>query len=182
VREDGSVVPTGTRRTSPKVLAFLVALATWMVIVVVAAIVYSAGFRANYELKAEGRMVAGVVTSTNPGDHEYCTYQYRVDGRLYENNSDGCPNGVTVGSPIRVKYLPRDPDVAAVGDYIRGTPDSLVGGSTFVLLICTLFAIVVGRITYWGLQRTRVRTSTGGINDRGRRNFRRACSSSVDLP
>lgn len=91
------MVHTGTRRTSPKVLAFLVASATWLVIVVVAAIVYGAGFRASYDLKAEGRMVSGVAA------------------------------------------------------------DSLVGGRAFVLLICTLFAIVVGRITYWGLQRTRGR-------------------------
>jgi hypothetical protein len=96
-------------------------------------------------------MVSGVVTSTQPWNHLFCTFSYKVGGRWYENNSDGCPKGVTVGSPIRVKYLPRNPKKAAVGDYISDTADSLVGGAAFVLVICTLFVIVVGRLAYWRL-------------------------------
>jgi hypothetical protein len=104
---------------------------------------------------AAGGLITGVVTSTQPSNHLFCTYSYKVDGRLYEKNSGGRPKGVTVGSPIRVKYLPRNPNVAAVGDYISDTDDSLVGGTAFVLLICTLFAIVVGRLAYWRFTRKR---------------------------
>jgi hypothetical protein len=92
--------------------------------------------------------VTGVVTSATPFDHLYCTYGYSVGGRSYDDSSDGCPKGIAYGSQIRVEYLPSDPRVDAVGSFI-GDNEPPVAGTLFVGVICTLFAIIVGRLAYW---------------------------------
>ncbi len=130
----------------------MIACGAWVVAAIVAVVVYQAGWRANYDLATQGRIVVGVVTSTTPSDHLFCTYRYMADGRWYENGSDGCPEGVRIGSPIRVQYLPRDPQVDAVGTFI-GDREPQVAGTVLVGVICTLLAVVVGRLAYWGSQR-----------------------------
>jgi hypothetical protein len=143
------VVASRARGPRLALRAFLIGCAAWVIAVAVAVVVSQANWRANDDLGTQGRFVVGVVTSSTPSDHLYCTYSYSVRGRPYENDSVGCPAGVGFGSPIRVEYLPREPQVAAVGDYIGDTTAPLVGAILFVFVVCTVFSIIVGRLAYW---------------------------------
>jgi hypothetical protein len=145
------------RRPRLALRAILIGCAAWAIALAVAVVVYQGPSRADDDLGTKGRFVVGVVTGSTPSDHLYCTYSYRVDGRSYENNSDGCPRGLAFGSPIRVQYLPSDPRVDAVGVFI-GDKEPQVAGSLFLLLICTVFAIVIGRVAYWRFTGKWVRT------------------------
>lgn len=146
------MVKTRNHRTSPRLRAILIACGAWVVVALAAVVVYQARWRADYELGTQGRIAVGVVTSTTPSDHLFCTYRYMAGERWYENGSDGCPKGVRIGSSIRVQYLPSDPQVDAVGSFI-GDGEPQVTGTVFVGLICTLVAVVVGRLAYWRSQR-----------------------------
>ncbi len=71
------------------------------------------------ELAAHGVLTVGRVTAAEPWNHGRLRYTYHVEGRTYQDSGaggDGNPDArhAAVGDPLRVYYLPTDPNVSTI--------------------------------------------------------------------
>lgn len=71
---------------------------------------------ADYRLATQGRTTSGTVTGIDLPNHDSCTFTYRAEGRTFSRYEQGCGAGRSVGSAIRIVYVPGHPAVAASGD------------------------------------------------------------------
>ncbi len=72
--------------------------------------------------------------------HYGCSYTYQVEGRTFTGTDTGC-GGLEVGSPLRITYLPSNPEISMDGNpstvfwedllFLYGAPLSLVAFAYF---------------------------------------------------
>lgn len=116
-------------------------LITWVV-----AFAIFAGFgladghwRIDYELEMSGEHTTGIVISSQPDNHGYCGYRYRVGSRTFIGWNQNCPT-TRIGSSLEVTYLSQRPF-----DSVTGTGDGVFADHLIIsLLVPTMLAIAVG--------------------------------------
>ena len=67
-----------------------------------------------YDLKQSGQSTVGRITRTEPSNHEAAYYSFRVGENTYSGEENG--NSLSLGSEVRVTYLPSDPSISSLRD------------------------------------------------------------------
>jgi hypothetical protein len=140
--KSGSLVEA--HRAKGRVLSASLGVLAWFVAAAISFALYAGQFRTAYELQAHGRTTIGLVTSVSPRDYAGCTVRYKVASRSFSFFTVGCPSGVRPGWRLSVVYLPSDPAFSK----LPGTVSPVQQGIFFVVLVCTVFALVVASVTY----------------------------------
>ena len=104
-----------------------------------------------YQLARNGRTTIGTVTALQPSNHDGCTYEYQVAHSTYSRSEETCGTNHTVGSSIRVTYLPGHPGTATA----RNASSTFWEALLFVLGAPSLLALLV----FFGVRRRLTRSS-----------------------
>ncbi len=112
IRFEAKVAPEVLRAWKGR--RFKLAAAMGVIWAIYATLLFGYRFRLVDELAQDGVMTKAVVTELTPRNHNQMYYSYEVNGVRYDRNDFSRVK--SVGETVDVRYLPRDPSIAVLGN------------------------------------------------------------------